>query len=197
MTSQTGERQQAPTLQGIDPSHRMRYNFVIPYVKEHHKVLDYGCGVGYGAYILSKAKFVMAADISEEAILYANKHYKRENITYSVQDTPMDHGDFDIITCFEVIEHVLDPVSILSSLSKSLSEDGLLFVSSPNEEKMPFSKERFPFHKRHYTPNELKGLLEASKLKIVSEHNQYSKAVPGIVRGFGGSFMIGVTRRCS
>jgi 2-polyprenyl-6-hydroxyphenyl methylase/3-demethylubiquinone-9 3-methyltransferase len=41
-------------------------------------------------------------------------------------------GQFDLITCMEVIEHVADPSMFVGALAKRLATDGLLIMSTPN-----------------------------------------------------------------
>jgi len=45
-------------------------------------------------------------------------------------------GDFDIVTCVDVIEHVTDPVSLLRSMARCLQPNGLMIVTSPDVESL-------------------------------------------------------------
>ena len=56
--------------------HLERYKFALQYIK-HKVVVDLGCGVGYGAWLLAQSEpdRVIALDKSKEAIIYAKKYY--------------------------------------------------------------------------------------------------------------------------
>jgi len=53
-------------------------------------------------------------------------------IDYRVGDVQELEGQFDLITCMEVIEHVADPAAFVRALAKRLSRNGLLIMSTPN-----------------------------------------------------------------
>ena len=44
----------------------------------------------------------------------------------------LDLGQFDLVTCLEVIEHVADKGAFVHQLAESLADDGLLILSTPN-----------------------------------------------------------------
>ena len=74
-------------------------------------------GIGYVglplAMVFAEAGFkVTGIDVSDVAIVYAQTHYAHENILYIVQDILSLSKDalglFDVIVCFETIEHIAD-----------------------------------------------------------------------------------------
>lgn len=115
--------------------HLARYDFACNFVK-NKTVLDIACGVGYGARILSEAgaQRVFAVDICAEAIDYANEHYATTNIEFILDDIKSyrTKQKFDVITCFETIEHIKDYNSALRTLSNLLDDFGVLLISTPN-----------------------------------------------------------------
>ena len=98
-------------------------------------VIDVGCGVGYGAQLLAQrgAKSVVAFDLSEDAIAHARANYSHERVTYfadSVHDVQFSE-QVDLITCFELIEHVEHQDRVVRRLARALKPDGLLVISTP------------------------------------------------------------------
>ena len=66
---------------------------------------------------------------------------------------PYDDGAFDLVVCFNVIEHLDYPGRALDELARVLAADGLLLVSTPNRSmQAPAS----PHHRCEYLPDELR-----------------------------------------
>jgi len=97
--------------------------------------LDVGCGAGLLAEPLARlgAK-VTGIDATPEVIGIAREHANAMgfDIDYRVGDVQQLDGQFDLITCMEVIEHVADPAEFVRALAAQLAPDGLLIMSTPN-----------------------------------------------------------------
>jgi len=160
-----GERQASPSIDGIRADHRVRYEFALQFIQQSAKILDVACGVGYGSYIIanqSKCKSIMAVDNSEDAITYARKYYSSPRIEYRLGDCLTIYLElecFDIVVCFETIEHIKNDIHLLMKFHGALKPQGMLLCSTPNQEKIPFSYNTHPFHIKHYTNEEFKKLL--------------------------------------
>jgi len=97
--------------------------------------LDVGCGAGLLAEPLARlGAEVTGLDASPEVIAVAREHSASVGlrIDYREGDVQELEGQFDLITCMEVIEHVADPAQFLAALGKRLAPDGLLIMSTPN-----------------------------------------------------------------
>ena len=124
-------------------------------------VLDAGCGTGYGAAILAKAKpaRLVAIDISEAAVSETASRVGpfAEVSQADVCELPFGDATFDLIVCFEVIEHVQDSSRAVKELARVLRPDGALLVSSPNPRVYPPGN---PHHVHEFVPEELRAVLE-------------------------------------
>ena len=102
---------------------------------EGRSALDVGCGPGLLAEPLARlgAK-VTAIDASAELIEVARGHAAAMDveIAYSAAAIEETDGQFDLITCMEVIEHVADAAAFVTAIAKRLAPDGLLILSTPN-----------------------------------------------------------------
>jgi 2-polyprenyl-6-hydroxyphenyl methylase/3-demethylubiquinone-9 3-methyltransferase len=103
------------------------------------KILDIGCGGG----ILSESMalegaIVTGIDMAEAGLEVAKLHLLESGLDVDYQKIPAEEfvkkhpGEFDIVTCLEMLEHVPDPSSIVSSCSKLIKKDGSIFFSTIN-----------------------------------------------------------------
>ena len=102
---------------------------------EGKSALDVGCGAGLLAEPLARlgAK-VTGIDATPEVIAVARHHAAAMGleVDYRVGDVQQLEGQFDLVTCLEVIEHVADPVAFVKALAQQLAPGGLLILSTPN-----------------------------------------------------------------
>jgi len=111
----------------LNADHLNRYRFATDYASAAARALDIACGTGYGSAILKDAGAgsVTGVDLSVEALGHAQKHFGREGVTFTTGDiTEFDAEPFDLITCFETIEHVADAAAALTNLRRLLREGG-------------------------------------------------------------------------
>ena len=97
--------------------------------------LDVGCGAGLLAEPLARlGASVTGLDASPELIAAAGEHAAAQGlaIDYRAGELVELEGQFELITCMEVIEHVADPAAFVAALAKRLAPDGLLIISTPN-----------------------------------------------------------------
>jgi 2-polyprenyl-6-hydroxyphenyl methylase/3-demethylubiquinone-9 3-methyltransferase len=102
---------------------------------EGRKALDVGCGAGLLAEPLARlGARVTGIDASPEVIGVARDHAAAMglDIDYRALDVQALDGEFDLITCMEVIEHVAEPAAFVAALARRLAPDGLLIMSTPN-----------------------------------------------------------------
>src|SRR5437870_8945946 len=166
MLEWTGERY-VPWMQSaeIGYEHLHRYAFATQFVR-NKKVLDLASGEGYGSNLLARtAKQVIGIDIDEQAVQHAKHKYIKPNLEFkagSILEVPIDHdGAFDVVVCFEAIEHIQDHHKLLSEAKRLLIHDGIFLVSTPN--KTLYTDEPHfnnPFHVHELYFYEFKALLE-------------------------------------
>lgn len=158
MPLMSGERQVAPTIDGIRRDHVARYEWAAKQLPPGSRVLDLCCGVGYGAAILADAGHsVVAIDNDFSAVHYARKHYAHSRVRHLCADAfnaLADYESFDAVICFEAIEHFADPLPLLRMARQHAP---LLFASVPNEDVFPYKN--YAFHHRHYTEAQFVRLL--------------------------------------
>lgn len=143
--------------------HYARYLFSRP-LATNKRVLDIACGFGYGSKILAEAHAgaVIGIDISPETIEYARTKYPHPKVEYYCDDflllNPEVYGRFDLITCFETLEHVQSPETALHILASLMAPDGVLIISVPNDIALNMEN---PYHLIKFTQAEFLSLLLA------------------------------------
>jgi len=160
----TGERY-LPSEKNVQASyeHYHRYAFALPFAKGK-LVLDLASGEGYGANLLaSVASEVVGVDIATDAVLHASGQYIRSNLEFlqgSIHDIQIRGRKFDLITCFEAIEHVKNQEKVLDNAARLLSDDGFFIISTPN--KLVFTDEAgkpWPWHVKEFYYSEFQEFL--------------------------------------
>lgn len=133
----TGERYMpGATRKSIEKDHVERYKFCAPELRQKD-VLDIACGVGYGSNyaIEAGAKSYLGVDIDKEAIEYAAHNFCGENVNFIVDNIcnfSPDNKLFDIVLCYETIEHVRCYKDALKNIYSIIRPGGGLYISSPN-----------------------------------------------------------------
>jgi SAM-dependent methyltransferase len=129
------------------------------------RVLDLGCGTGYGtAELANCATEAMGVDIAAEAIDYASAHYPAAHfIKVSAAELPFPNAAFDLVTSFELIEHLSDYRTLLGQARRVLHPAGLFIVSTPN--KLYYAEARGnsgpnPFHAHEFEYAEFAAALQ-------------------------------------
>lgn len=146
--------------------HLLRYLFAREVVTGK-RVLDLGCGEGYGAFLLAqRAQRVIGIDVAPVAAAYAASKYAAGNLRFvvgSALDVPLvGEHQFDIVTCFEVLEHVADSEKLVSEAKRMLRTDGILIISTPNKKTYSDDPQtRNPFHVREFYLHGFLDLLRA------------------------------------
>lgn len=167
----SGERQVATRYDDIRADHRFRYEWVDARLPDGGAGIDSFCGNGYGTWRLAQKRHVWGIDGSIEAIRLAEQHYKTPTAFFSQSFYPFELPceQFDFAVSLESIEHVEDGAGFFACLVKSLKPGGLLFFSTPCEERLPHAQlsDDFHFHYKHYTFEEATNLALEHGLEII------------------------------
>lgn len=143
--------------------HKQRYSFFAPRCRGLD-VLDAACGVGYGTALIAKggARSVVGADISNEAIDYASKHFAQPNthfIQTDVERLSLPSKVFDAVISFETIEHLKRPSVFLEQVCSVLRPNGLFICSTPNRDFFGRGSVQNPHHLNEMSFDEFSGLF--------------------------------------
>ncbi|BDG07184.1 glycosyltransferase [Anaeromyxobacter paludicola] len=184
----TGERLIPGQVEGdLWAEHYSRYLFVEP-LAAGKRVLDLGTGAGYGAHRLAGvAAAVTGVDLSAEAVAWASERYAAPNLRYlqgDARSVPLPDASFDLVVCFEMIEHVAEQEAVLREVRRLLAPGGAFVVSTPNRRYYTDERhEENAFHVREFDVPEFDAFLRGFFPHVGLYLQNH---VPALVIGAGG-----------
>jgi len=155
----------------VEAEHVVRYTWATQFCAGR-RVLDAGCGIGYGAQMLAAAAAVEVAAVDIAAAVIEVAAARVDGVDFQVADLaalPYDRARFDVVVCFEAIEHVPEPDVVLDELSRVLAPGGVLLISSPNRSRYVPGN---PHHHHEYQPRELEAALRTRfrAVRLLQQH---------------------------
>lgn len=121
------------TALAIEYEWGFRWRYILKRIAEigGPSLLDVGAGNGYFVALAAKEFSLDASglEVSKEEIRFAKDIL---NVQLIEEDVSQHSLTYDVVTCFNVLEHVVDPRSFLSALIKRMKLGGYLVLSTPN-----------------------------------------------------------------
>lgn len=112
------------------------YRYAAELIGKNKKVLDIGCGEGFGSWQLAKlCGYCVGVDIDNDAIEIAKKNWKKRNIAFVCGDfMAMRRRGWDSIVNFDVIEHISPQRAekFIQKIFQLLNKNGVAVVGTPN-----------------------------------------------------------------
>mgnify|MGYP001028236444 CR=1 FL=1 len=138
-------------------------------------LLDIGCGEGFFLFNASRMGYtVKGVELSQEAGEYARREFDLDIETKPFEEAEFRENYFDVVTLWQVLEHVPHPLVILKEVHRILKPGGLVAVSTPDFGGVPAKilRRRWwnirSLHVNQFTTRTLKGILENAGFKNVS-----------------------------
>jgi SAM-dependent methyltransferase len=129
------------------------------------RVLDLGCNNGYGTLFLAEAGLdVVGVDVSTRMLAEARARSATHRTRFLEVDglrLPFAADAFDLVTSFQVIEHIADTARYLEEVGRVLKPGGVAMFSTPNARIRldPGMPPWNMFHVREYQAQELRDVL--------------------------------------
>ena len=133
------------------------------------KLLDIGCGYGFFLREMqSRGWEVEGLEISRPGRRYVRNRWNIHVHSEPLEDLSLHENSFDVVTLFYVIEHVLDPLRLLTEIKRVLKSDGLVLLRWPHSTPIvrilgPLSRKldlyHTPYHLYDFSPETIKKLL--------------------------------------
>lgn len=153
--------------------------------KRSGALLDLGCSSGsFLASLKNEPWELYGIEMSAQGAKAAEKLSGAQVFVGDIPDAPFAPESFDVITCFDVLEHVYDPLRVMGCVSKWLKPDGIFYVLVPNIDsaesrvfKTYWHGLELPRHLSHFAPASLRKLATSVRLEEISLETRRNPAV--------------------
>jgi 2-polyprenyl-3-methyl-5-hydroxy-6-metoxy-1,4-benzoquinol methylase len=148
---------------GVVSYHLAKYAFARDLIGAD-RVLDVACGVGYGsAFLADVAQRVVGIELASEAFEVARVRYASERCSFVQGDAerlPFDSKSFDVVVCFEGIEHFQHPDVHVAEVARVLRHEGCFLISTPHPDAHTHGSDN-PYHLHEFDVATFRSMLEA------------------------------------
>jgi len=153
--------------------------------KQSGALLDLGCSSGSFLELMRGESWKLyGIEMSAEVARTAEAKSGAEVFVGSILDAHFPPASFDVITCFDVLEHLYEPRRVMARVSEWLKPGGIFYVLVPNIDSAEgrvlgsyWHGLELPRHLFHYSPASLKYLAKAAGLTEVSLETRRNPAV--------------------
>jgi len=137
-----------------------------PYRKTN-KLIDVGCGIGYFLEVAKERGWeVYGTEYTKEAVdICESKGINMQQGALDISNYEL--GTFDVVTSFEVIEHINNPQEEVNNFNALLRPEGLAYITTPNFNSLQryYLKDQYniicyPEHLSYYTPKTIRKLFK-------------------------------------
>jgi SAM-dependent methyltransferase len=162
------------------------------------RLLDVGCSAGIFLQEARNAGWeVFGVERSEDTAELARRRHGLNVTTGALTPDVFPRGYFDVVTMWDVVEHLEDPISVLAIIKQILTDDGILLMETPNIDglfprlsyKVAASIDYWPHpeppgHLFQFSKKTIRRLLEVAGLRAVGMDDRciplsYSFGQPG------------------
>lgn len=153
--------------------------------RQSGRLLDVGCGIGAFMREAARSGFnVEGVEFSDLAASIGRNHWGLNIVTGDILSEDYANDSFDVVTCWQVLEHVCRPHDVIAKIARVLKPGGQLVIAVPNMSSFQAKIFRarwyhleIPRHLFHFTPRTLSNIVEDHGFKVMKidytsrEHN--------------------------
>ncbi len=160
---------------------------IATFVPKGAPILDVGCGTGFILEKLQHDYHAHGLDHAEVAVNYCHQR----GLTFVKQgllgEETFDGKKFRLISFFDIIEHMEDDLTMISIAKSYLSDDGYLMITVPAFQFLWSAHDEIHHHKRRYTKESLKNLLEKAgyTVRYITYFNTLLFPMIALIRAVG------------
>ena len=152
-----------------------RANFISTHITKKQKILDIGSGYGFFLHEMNDRGYdITGIEISKKKREISSRVSTAKVLNINLIKEDLSLCNFDFITLFHVLEHIVNPIEFLKIIKKHLNDKGQLIIEVPNSEDMLLDAcEKYRdfywqrAHLYYFNYNTLKEIVEKSGFSIV------------------------------
>lgn len=130
------------------------------------RILDVGCGTGANLLLLSKYGDAEGVDVSEDALSFCRARGLDKVQLGAGEELPYEDATFDLVTAFDVVEHMDDDLAGLSEMRRVLRPGGRVLLFVPTFMFLWGLQDEVSNHRRRYRLPELQRVLEQAGFEV-------------------------------
>jgi len=130
------------------------------------RILDVGCGTGANLLMLSKYGDAEGVDVSEDALAFCRARGLDQVKLGAGEELPYEDGTFDLVTAFDVVEHMDDDFAGVTEMRRVLRPGGRVLLFVPTFMFLWGLQDEVSNHRRRYRLPELRRVLEQAGFEI-------------------------------
>lgn len=161
--------------------------------KQSGAILDLGCSSGgFLGTLHANPWKLFGIEMSADCAKQAEARLGARVFVGDITDAPFPPESFDVITCFDVLEHVYEPQRVLARVKEWLKPDGVFYVQVPNIDSAEarvfggyWHGLELPRHLFHFSPASLGRLAAVAGLREVSLETRRNPAIGTSLRYIG------------
>ncbi len=156
--------------------------FAEKYAKKKGSLLDVGCAAGFFLKVAKDSGWnVLGIEPNKWLGDYGRKKFDVEVLSSTLEEAKLGDKRFDIITMWDVLEHMPNPKSGLLEANRVMKDDGVLIISYPDYGSI-FSKifgRKWWFflshHLYYFTPKTLEKMLNETGFKVIKSKRHFQR----------------------
>lgn len=139
------------------------------YAKESRpeEILDVGAGTGYLSESLTAFGKVSALEQSPQALAFLKQKANLTVVSGILPNSNLNKESFDLVTAFDVLEHIEDDRGALTEICSALKEDGYFLMTVPAHKSFWSDHDVIHHHFRRYNPRQLESLIKEHGFEII------------------------------
>jgi SAM-dependent methyltransferase len=138
---------------------------------KNNRILNIGCATGRSSEALSEFGEVVSLEYDQECCDFAREKTGLNIINGSILELPFENESFDLVCCFDVIEHIEDDRKGTEEMVRVAKKDGIVFISVPAFMSLWSDHDVVNHHFRRYLLKDLDTLFKNKNGSLI--HKTY------------------------